>query len=159
MPTARPNLPFRRAWERSDVDSRKWASAPDPEVPGARAHARPTHAFRAGVMGGLLAAGVPLERVEYLIGHARGSTIAAYIPEGDPESVPMWEVLVQDVAKIPRIGEADDDDVAALPERPAAEAPSSSPARVTPRKRVGRGKSLYARAAGAVKGTGTEGPT
>lgn len=157
MPTARPNLPFRRAWERSEVDPRKWASAPDPEVPGARAHARPTHAFRAGVMGGLLAAGVPLERVEYLIGHARGSTIAAYIPEGDPESVPMWEVLVQDVARIPRIGEAEDDQVAALPDRPAAEASSPAAEPPAPRKRAAPGRSLYARAAGAVKGTGTEG--
>ncbi len=54
----------------------------------------------------LLAAGVPLERVEHLVGHARGSTIAAYVPEADPESVPVWQALVEEVARIPRLEES-----------------------------------------------------
>jgi integrase len=153
LPSARPNLPFHRGWVRSGVDPTKWASAPDPDVPGARAYARPTHAFRAAVMGGLLAAGVPLERVEYLIGHARGSTIAAYIPEGDPESVPMWEVLVADVAKIPPVEEASGGNVVVLP------APADLPEVASAaggQRRAPRGESLYARASVAVSGTETE---
>ncbi len=105
FPVARPNRPFRAAWKKAGVDPAKWDAADDPDVPGARAQGRPTHGFRAGVMGELMAAGAPLERVEYLVGHARGSTIAAYLPEADPESVPVWAMLVEDVARIPEIGE------------------------------------------------------
>ena len=73
---------------------------------GGAGQGRPTPGFRAGVMVELLAAGVPLERVEHLVGHARGSTIAAYVPEADPESVPVWQALVEEVARIPRLEES-----------------------------------------------------
>ena len=146
MPGGRATAPFRQAWERAGVDPAKWDKAPDPDVPGARANARPTHAFHGGFKAGLEAASVPGERAAYLTGHKRGATVAAYVPEGRPESVPMWKKLVQDMQRVPRIGEAGETKVAAA--LASVSAPSEAEVREAPRPapRAARGESLFARA-------------
>ena len=155
MPGGRATVPFRKAWEQAGVDPAKWDKAPDQEIPGARANARPTHAFHGGFKAELEAAGVPAERAAYLIGHKRGATVAAYVPEGRPESVPLWKKLVEDMASVPRIAEAGDSNVVALASSlDAAEAGAKKRAQVS--HRAARGESLFARAAETVVEAGTE---
>ena len=103
-----PVEPFRRAWLRSGVDVAKWGVGESDE-PGARAKTRVTHAVRAAVLTGLLGAGVPLDRANYLIGHARGATTDAYVAQGRPESSALWPLLVRDIASLPRIGETQEE--------------------------------------------------
>jgi integrase len=97
--------PFRRAWERAAIAPAKW-DAPDEEdaAPGDRAHGSPSHAFRRTVRSGLIRAGVEEVIAGFLVGHKSGATIAAYAPEGSPESSPYWPRLVQAVSTIPNIG-------------------------------------------------------
>ena len=156
MPGGRATLPFRKAWARAGVDPTKWDKAPEPEVPGARANARPTHAFHGGFKAELEAAGVPAERAAYLAGHRRGATVAAYIPEARPETVPLWKKLVEDMATIPKLGEPDASKVTAL--STTAEVPTNLTPLAASRTRAPRGTSLHARAASAVA-EGVPGPS
>ncbi len=147
MPGGRATVPFRKAWERAGVDPAKWDKAPDLEVPGARANARPTHTFHGSFKAELEAGGVPSERAAYLVGHKRGATVAAYIPEGRPESVPLWKKLVEDMATVPRIGDADNSNIVALVAvSDAARAPDQPAEGPQAPRRAARGESLFARA-------------
>lgn len=99
-----PLEPFRRAWRLAGVDPRKWdAPKRTDALPGDRAHAKPTHAFRGAVAAELRRMGVQEQYVLYLTGHAQGGTIAAYVPEGTPEDSPFWPHLVAAVKKIPEV--------------------------------------------------------
>jgi integrase len=98
--------PFRRAWTLAGVDPAKWGVIEGDTRPGARAHARPTHAIRAAVLAGLLAAGVQESRARYIVGHARGATADAYLSQGRRGQSALWDLLVADVERIPRIGTA-----------------------------------------------------
>lgn len=93
--------PFTRAWRLSEVDEAKWG-APEDDAAG-RVHARPTHAFRSAFKSGLLRAEVPDAIANLLVGHSSGSTHAAYVPEGDPTASPYWRMMVDALAKVPRI--------------------------------------------------------
>ncbi len=102
-----PVEPFRRAWKLSQVATRKWGASDRANgLPGDRAHARPTHAFRACVVAGLRREGVQEQYVLYLTGHAQGGTIAAYVPEGSPEDSPYWTHLVAAIKKIPAMSDS-----------------------------------------------------
>lgn len=79
-----------RAWRRAGVDPAVWDGC---------AH----HAFRAGFSSGLARAGAAVEAVEYLVGHSRGIR-EHYV---GPDSLP----LVEAVALVPRIGEAEEGNV------------------------------------------------
>jgi integrase len=147
MPGGRATEPFRKAWGRAGVDPAKWDKAPDPELPGARANARPTHTLHGSFKAELEAGGVPNERAAYLTGHKRGATIAAYIPEGRPESVPLWKKLVEDMVTVPRIAKASTGKVVALRD---GVAPTQVAPIVAGRPRTPRGRSLHARAVQAV---------
>jgi integrase len=99
-----PVEPFRRAWRLAEVDARKWGlDGSGMDLPGQRAHARPTHAFRATFTNELRRACVQEHLVLYLTGHSRGGTIAAYAPEGTPEESARWSQLVEAVGKIPAV--------------------------------------------------------
>lgn len=85
-----------RAWSRAGVDPAVWTGC---------AH----HAFRAGFSSSLKRAGADTEAVEFLLGHSRGIR-EHYV---GPDALP----LVEAVALVPKVGEAEETNVRAL--RPA----------------------------------------
>jgi integrase len=94
------NVPFRRAWEKTDVPRERWDKAKDP-LPGDRGTGRPVHAIRGCCRTELIRAGVAEPIALYLIGHSQGITAAAYVPESDPQESPYWPRMVEAVATIP----------------------------------------------------------
>lgn len=82
-----------RAWARAGVDPAVWDGC---------AH----HAFRAGFQSGLKRAGADDEAVKFLVGHSTGVR-SRYV---GPDALP----LVAAVALVPRIGEAEENNVHAL---------------------------------------------
>jgi len=96
---------FRRAWTQAKVNSQEWNGTENSTgEAGDRAHGRPTHAFHAGFINEMRVLRVPEHIALYLTGHSQGHTLAAYIPEGNPESSGYWSQLVEAIGKIPRIG-------------------------------------------------------
>lgn len=89
--------PFRRAWTLAEVPADRWGA---PEA-SERAHGRPVHALRSALKVGLLRLGVDGAVVDYLLGHSRGATDAAYVPQEAPEQSPLWAPMVEAVARIP----------------------------------------------------------
>ena len=59
-----------------------------------------------GVRDGLLRAGVAEHVVDYLVGHSKGATAQAYVPESAPETSPYWPHLLEVVGQIPVYGRA-----------------------------------------------------
>lgn len=92
---------FRTAWQSAGVDRAKWDVTDGERERGERAHGSPCHAIRACVKVGLLRAGVSDSLADYFIGHHRGATSAAYVPEAAPETSPYWSALVAAVETIP----------------------------------------------------------
>ncbi len=89
------------AWEASGVDRSKWSVSEAEREAGDRAHGSPTHAIRAAVKVHLLRAGVSDTLADYFVGHSRGATSGAYVPELHPETSPYWRALRLAVATIP----------------------------------------------------------
>jgi integrase len=89
------------AWEASGVDRGKWSVSDAERAAGDRAHGTPTHAIRAAVKVHLLRSGVSETLADYYVGHSRGATSRAYVPEEAPEASPYWPALVAAVAAIP----------------------------------------------------------
>lgn len=89
------------AWEASGVDRAKWSVSESERAAGDRAHGSPTHAIRAAVKVHLLRSGVSDTLADYFVGHSKGATSGAYVPELHPESSPYWRALRGAVATIP----------------------------------------------------------
>lgn len=94
------------AWLVSGVPVEKWGLSESEKVRGERGKGSPCHAIRACVKTELLRAGVLESTADYLIGHTKGATHAAYVPESAPETSPYWSQLVEAIGKMPNFGEA-----------------------------------------------------
>ncbi len=92
---------FITAWKKSGVPLEKWHVTPGEVEAGERAHGSPCHAIRAAVKVHMLAAEVRDSIVDFFIGHTKGSTSEAYVPEHDPASSPYWKPLQRAVLTIP----------------------------------------------------------
>ena len=50
----------------------------------------------------LLWAGIPEYVVDYFVGHSKGATAMAYVPEAAPETSPYWPHLLKAIGVIPK---------------------------------------------------------
>ncbi len=89
------------AWTASGVDPAKWSVSEAEKAAGDRAHGTPTHAIRSAVKVHLLRSGISDALADYYVGHTKGSTSGAYVPEAAPETSPYWPALVEAVVTIP----------------------------------------------------------
>ncbi len=92
---------FRTAWAAAGVPEDRWGVNEGELQRGERAHGSPTNAIRAGVKVHLLRCGFRESLVDYLIGHSRGSTDGAYVPQTAPTTSPLWGSLQEAIAAIP----------------------------------------------------------
>lgn len=86
---------FCTAWRAAGVDRLVWAAPPDPTGrPSERAYGSPCHGIRAMLTVELSRGGISPHVRDYIVGHSEGATTRAYIPEGAPETSPLWPDLV-----------------------------------------------------------------
>ncbi len=93
---------FYAAWQDSGVDSSKWDATEEEKESGERSFGSPCHSIRACFKVELLRVGVSDTLADYLLGHSRGGTHGAYVPESAPDTSPWWPQLVKAIRKIPR---------------------------------------------------------
>ncbi|HHO54077.1 MAG TPA: site-specific integrase [Deltaproteobacteria bacterium] len=92
---------MRAAWVAAGIPPERWDVSDAEREAGERRYGSPCHAIRACVKVELLRAGAAEHLVDYFVGHSKGATARAYVPESAPETSPYWLHLVDVVERIP----------------------------------------------------------